>query len=210
MSRPIVAAGVCSIVLHAAALWSLLPHARHRPGLDAPPTIEIELIDQAEQHQAPDLALNPVPDPAPPADPAPPPEPPRPAAPPGPGLQATPAAPPPTTVNLAGAEDQVPLKVSGPDVVPPRPDAVIRNRPPAYPIDAARRRAEGVVGLRIHVTAAGLPAWVDVARSSGDPSLDRAARDAVALWRFQPARNNGAPVPFDFDYNVKFTLGATP
>ncbi len=206
--RGLVTAGVVSLLLHGAAVWALLPRGGGRTGIEAPPLIEIELVDQAAQIRGTIDATPGQPPPEPETPPAPqdqagslppPPPPTRPVAP-GPPARAA--------VNLAGADqDQEPLSVTGRDVVPPRPDGV-RNKPPAYPADAARRRAEGTVGLRIHVTEAGTPAWVDVVASSGDASLDRAAREAVALWRFQPARNNGGPVPFDFEYRIRFTLGA--
>lgn len=131
----------------------------------------------------------------------PPPAPPQPQTPPGPVAV-------PSTVNLvgAGAEDREPLQVTGRNVVPPRPDALVRNKPPNYPADAARRGAQGIVVLVIHVTPLGLPAWVDIKSSSGDASLDRAARQAVALWRFEPARQNGVAVAFDYELPVRFTL----
>jgi protein TonB len=111
-------------------------------------------------------------------------------------------------VNLGTAdEDQEGLSVTGRNVVPPRPDAAVRNKPPRYPSDAVRRHAEGSVGLRVHVTELGVAAWVEVIASSGDGSLDRAARDAVALWRFQPAQDAGRPVAFDYDFEIRFRMG---
>ena len=59
----------------------------------------------------------------------------------------------------------------------------------------------------MHVTELGLPAWVEVIESSGDGSLDRAARDAVARWRFQPARDGARPLAFDYDFEIRFRLG---
>lgn len=103
-------------------------------------------------------------------------------------------------------EDRDPLMVTGTNVVPPRPDAKIRNKPPAYPADAARRRAQGTVELRARVTEQGVPAWVEVMSSSGDASLDQAAREAVSLWRFQPARAGGAAVPFDYELSIRFRM----
>ena len=125
----------------------------------------------------------------------------------------TPQAPAPpgrraATVNLAGEEqERDSLLVSGDNVVPARVDGLIHNKAPDYPADAARRRVQGMVGLMIRVTESGVPAWVDVVDSSGDASLDRAAREAVSLWRFEPARNKDGPLPFDLLYNIRFTLG---
>ncbi len=110
-------------------------------------------------------------------------------------------------MNLGDADDdQDPLRVTGDNVVPPRPDAVFHNKPPSYPADAARRHHEGIVVVRARVGTAGVPEAVDVVSSSGDASLDRAAREAVQLWRFQPARNKGAAVPFDYEASISFKL----
>jgi protein TonB len=130
-------------------------------------------------------------------------------APPPPPMQQAPPGPPtpPASVNLGGAnEDQEALSVTGDNVVPPRPDARIHNKPPPYPLDAVRRHAEGVVGVRIHVTENGTPGYVDVIHSSGDASLDRSVRDAVMLWRFDPARDHGTPIPFDYTMNFEFSM----
>ncbi|MBV8914930.1 MAG: energy transducer TonB, partial [Acetobacteraceae bacterium] len=54
---------------------------------------------------------------------------------------------------------------------------------------------------------AGMPEQVLVASSSGYEILDRAARNAVLLWRFRPALSGGAPVPFDYVMNIRFSLG---
>lgn len=199
------AATGASLVLHGAVFWFLLPH-RARGGMDQPPPIEVEFVDQAatlkgsEQVQpaAPPPPVEPPPLPADQGDVAAvPPPPPAPQAPAGPTRFAA--------VNLGdAAEDQDDLLVTGANVKPARPEAAFHNKPPAYPADAVRRGSEGTVGLLIHVTEAGTTAWVDVSQSSGDPVLDRAAREAVSLWRFQPARSGGAAVPFDYPINIRF------
>lgn len=210
-------AGV-SLLLHAVAVWALLPH---RPGAavilaDTPPTLEIEMVNQDDRRQGaqaaapaqpppappmPELAPKPVPDPTPGSTEVPAPPPPSPPAPAGP-------ASPFAAVNLSGGdEDRDALSVTGDNVVPPRPDATIHNRPPAYPPEAARHGHQGTVDLLIHVTELGVPAWVEVRGSSGDPNLDAAARDAISAWRFRPAFNGRTPVPFDMPYQVVFSLG---
>jgi protein TonB len=45
-----------------------------------------------------------------------------------------------------------------------------------------------------------------VARSSGFPALDGAARDAVFAWRFRPATVDGQPVPGAIRTTVHFRL----
>lgn len=66
--------------------------------------------------------------------------------------------------------------------------AYLHNPPPTYPALARRRGEEGQVVLRVRVLADGRAAEVEVAQSSNSPRLDQAARQAVAGWRFEPAR----------------------
>lgn len=75
---------------------------------------------------------------------------------------------------------------------------------PAYPLSARRRGIEGTVVLRVEVLASGEPGRVEIARSSGDDSLDDSAREAVRQLRFNPAQKGGkaivgwANVPYQF------------
>jgi protein TonB len=78
------------------------------------------------------------------------------------------------------------------------------NPPPLYPRLARQRGWEGLVALRVRVSAAGevLEAWVE--QSSGHGVLDQAALKAVQSWRFRPAREGlravagVARVPIEF------------
>ena len=202
-----------SVLLHAGVVWLLLPHGAVRPGVESPPVFEVELVDQAPKVQGAPAEAEPTQPPPSPPIPRPPPQPAGELpSPPPPAPQPTEEAPPgppvvPSTVNIGGDDvDQEGLTVSGPNVVPPRPDALFHNKPPGYPAEAVRRHAEGTVSLRTHVTESGVPGWVDVLTSSGDSSLDRSAQEAVALWRFQPARDHGVAVPFDLTIRFNFTL----
>jgi protein TonB len=82
----------------------------------------------------------------------------------------------------------------------------VRNREPIYPDEAARRRQQGVVILLIHVSPEGLASLVDIERSSGFSLLDRAARDAVATWRFVPAVRDGQPIASSMSLRIQFQL----
>ena len=114
-----------------------------------------------------------------------------------------------------------PLPVEAVRIAPPASDA----RPPAmaptqtapsaiaygnrthvaYPIEALRNREQGTVILRVLVGADGSVLGVEIEKTSGSRSLDRAAREAVAKWRFHPATRNGvalsawASVPITFN-----------
>lgn len=98
-------------------------------------------------------------------------------------------------------------------IAPPAPLAGVQLRylhapAPAYPRDALRVGAQGTVTLRVLVGVDGSPLEVSVERSSGNRSLDTAARTQVLRqWKFQPATDNGRPVqayglvPVDFKLN---------
>lgn len=62
------------------------------------------------------------------------------------------------------------------------------NPRPTYPERAQREGWEGTVFLRVLINHEGKPEKVEVGRSSGFESLDRAAIEAVKDWRFHPAR----------------------
>jgi protein TonB len=79
---------------------------------------------------------------------------------------------------------------------------------PSYPRDALRDAIEGTVMLRVLVDVDGRPLDVQIEHSSGNRSLDRAAREQVLQrWRFRPAMQNGRAVqaiglvPVDFRLN---------
>lgn len=190
-----------SAALHAAAIALLLPHGGGGGGTVPMPPIEIELIPSSS------AGGDPTP-PAPPGAAEAPPVPPRPADD-GPAPTARLSAPPrpaaPPAVNLGNAgEALADLNVTGDNVVPPRPDSRHRNMPPSYPAQAVRQRLEGAVRLLVHVTQDGIPLLVEVAGSSGHPSLDEAARQAVEQWRFNPAVGPSGPVPFDYPLTINF------
>ncbi len=157
---------------------------------------------------APPTPQPPEPNPQPQSPPPPTPQPaaPSPAPPPQQQAPAGPSAPP-SSVHLGEGDDDVgAFSVTGDNVVPPRLDARVHNKAPVYPEDAIRRHAGGVVGVRIHVTETGTPAYVDIIHSSGDASLDGSVREAVMLWRFQPASDRGRPVAFDYVMNFDFSM----
>ncbi|GAB2901768.1 hypothetical protein GCM10027046_33480 [Uliginosibacterium flavum] len=71
----------------------------------------------------------------------------------------------------------------------PRFDAdYLHNPSPAYPPASRSLGEEGRVLLRVQVSEDGRALQVLIDAGSGFARLDRAARDAVAAWRFVPAR----------------------
>jgi protein TonB len=98
--------------------------------------------------------------------------------------------------------------VSGPAITAARFDAdYLHNPKPIYPAFSRRMNEEGKVQLRVRVGADGLPLDIEIKQSSGFPRLDNAARDAVAKWRFVPAKRGdeaveswvGVPIVFKLD-----------
>lgn len=103
------------------------------------------------------------------------------------------AAPEP---SAAAASVSVPAQPpEPPPIVPARFDAAYLNNPkPTYPPAARRRGETGTVTLRVQVSEDGSAAQVELKVSSGSSSLDLAALEAVARWKFVPARQGDTPV----------------
>jgi len=130
---------------------------------------------------------------------APPLETPQPQIAPSPAPTPSPPAPP------AAPSDAAPEIAA---VVPPNFTAAYLNNPgPVYPPSSRRKREEGVVRLRVQVSAEGAPAQVLVDRSSGFAELDAAAADVVKRrWRFVAAKQAGAPVSAWVIVPMEFSL----
>ena len=91
--------------------------------------------------------------------------------------------------------------------VPAHPVAGLStNRPPVYPPLAQRRGEEGLVLLRVAVSADGQASSVTVLRGSGHESLDEAAMAAVRKWQFVPATRNNTAIAALADVPVDFKL----
>jgi len=86
---------------------------------------------------------------------------------------------------LAGGNAMVEVEA----IIPGR-SGTIAAPAPRYPLASRRSGEQGTVTLRVLVTREGLPARVDVEKSSGSPHLDAAALQAVKAWRFTPARQS--------------------
>lgn len=163
------------------------------------------------------VPVAPAPAPEPPREAAPPPPPtpePAPKPAPRPRPKAAPRVPEPPPAAVAPAPVTAPTSeaaaatpsaaspaaaasVHAPEPSPAAPLAVsearydaayLDNPPPTYPALSRRLREQGEVVLRVLVSAAGAPLRIELATSSGSTRLDRTAEEAVARWRFVPAR----------------------
>ncbi|OHX20865.1 hypothetical protein BI344_13690 [Chromobacterium sphagni] len=82
--------------------------------------------------------------------------------------------------------------------------AYLENPQPSYPERSRQLGEEGEVLLRVRVGANGQALMVTLARSSGFHRLDQTAMDAVARWRFVPARRGGTVVESELTVPVRF------
>ena len=82
----------------------------------------------------------------------------------------------------------------------------LHNPKPVYPALSRRLGEEGKVLLKVRVSAQGTALEVAISKSSGFPRLDAAAEDAVARWRFVPARRGDEPVDASVVVPITFAL----
>jgi TonB family protein len=86
------------------------------------------------------------------------------------------------------------IKISNAKIVPAK---LIKKVEPVYPADAAAQHISGIV--RVYYVIGGDGAVYNAHALSGeglseDPSLRKAAEDAVLQWRYQPATMDGKPI----------------
>lgn len=67
--------------------------------------------------------------------------------------------------------------------------SVLSRTTPAYPSVARQAGQEGTVLLQVEILLNGRAGQINIIRSSGYPSLDEAAVQAVRQWQFVPAKN---------------------
>ena len=128
------------------------------------------------------------------------PEPVRPATPtpPAPVTAVAPAVPAASVRSAPAAEAPVSEPLYGADY--------LHNPKPDYPLMSRRRGEEGVVLLRVFVTADGDPREVQLKEGSGHPRLDRAAQEIVQKWKFIPAKRGNQPVDAWVVVPIRFSL----
>ena len=82
-------------------------------------------------------------------------------------------------------------------VAPPLIDSIeyLHADKPVFPRESQRKREYGTVLVRVLVDASGLPAQLQVERTSGYERLDEAALRCVQKFRFRPYEVNGVARP---------------
>ncbi|MFP5408569.1 MAG: energy transducer TonB [Gammaproteobacteria bacterium] len=215
----ISSASLIGVTFAHAALLGLLLLAPATPEPITPPRpLMVSLIEPRIE------APQPEPKPEPPK-----PQPPKPVAKPlpAPVLAATPT---PVPQPVVAAPEPTPLPEPAPEVLPPpapapvveapspappappaptppRPADYLNNPKPPYPSLSKRLGEEGTVRLNILVNPDGSVAWLELAKSSGHPRLDRSAMDTVqSSWKFEPARQGDTPVAAWVIVPIQFTL----
>ncbi|MBS1228948.1 MAG: Ferric siderophore transport system, periplasmic binding protein TonB [Proteobacteria bacterium] len=107
---------------------------------------------------------------------------------------ATAAAPAGETVSLAAAPGPTGT-IAPASVSAPRFDAAyLANPAPAYPSLSRKLGEQGRVVLHVLVDAGGRASRIEIKSSSAWPRLDQSAQDAVARWKFVPARRGDEAV----------------
>lgn len=84
--------------------------------------------------------------------------------------------------------------------------AYLNNPAPDYPSISRREGEQGLVLLRVQVTANGAAASVELQTGSGSTRLDQAALEAVKKWRFVPAKRGEQSVSASVVVPVRFSI----
>ena len=98
---------------------------------------------------------------------------------------------------------------AGCTTVPPTPPLEVTSHVPTaadYPIESVSLREQGATVVQYLVLADGTVGDTIIASPSGSPRLDQAAVRLVTGWRYEPATENGRPVPAWLHANVVFAL----
>ena len=135
--------------------------------------------------------------------------------------RAKPRSPTPAPAFAQSSTDTAVVQTTGPSTVapsspPPAAEpltepgfgaAYLHNPAPAYPAVAQQRGWQGTVLLRVHVLANGRADHVALLSTSGHPSLDDAAAEAVAGWSFVPASRGAQTIDGWVQVPIDFKLG---
>lgn len=91
--------------------------------------------------------------------------------------------------------------------VPIRPPRLIRDAKPSYPASARNMGISGSVGVRVLVSADGVPESVTVVASSGNSAVDDSVVQAAYKWRFDPSSDKyGKKVRCNTRRTITFNL----
>lgn len=124
--------------------------------------------------------------------------------------EALPAETSPLAETKTATDKHLPAESVRADSAPitaPRADAQHLNNPvPVYPMLSRRLKEQGTVILQVLILADGSIAELSVLQSSGFSRLDAAAMEAVKKWRFEPARQDGIAITYQYQQPIVFQL----
>lgn len=81
----------------------------------------------------------------------------------------------------------------------------VKTPPPRYPDSLKREGVSGVVAVTIVIDETGAVSSTAVAKSS-HPDFEKPAMDAVAKWKFKPAKKDGAAVKVKVTLPLRFSV----
>jgi len=84
--------------------------------------------------------------------------------------------------------------------------AIDREPQPAIPEDLRADALDKTCVVRFTVGPDGSTIRVQIAQSSGNNELDRAALDAARQWKFKPATRDGEPVESQVNLHIEFQV----
>lgn len=194
------------VALHLLLAYALLYVSVRNELIELPSSISVRLLPMVEEKAAKPL----------------PPPPPKPV----PQLRRPPVVQPqpvlavasPTASSSFTVAPQPPAPPPQPIAAPPAPAPVVAvvaarfdadyldNPKPVYPALSRRMNEAGKVLLKVRVSAQGKALEVVVSKSSGFARLDAAASDAVARWRFVPARRGDEAIDSSVIVPITFAL----
>jgi TonB family protein len=93
--------------------------------------------------------------------------------------------------------------------LPTHSPVVLYRLVPEYPEEGRRAKVSGTVGLSLTVGTDGLAHDVMVTKSLGH-GFDEKAVSSIQEWRFEPAAENGKPIPARIAVEVDFTIHEAP
>lgn len=76
-----------------------------------------------------------------------------------------------------------------------------------YPLEARMKEQQGTIEVAITVGADGMLVKIDILKSTGSPSLDRASLRGIRSCKVIPATLNGEPVEGVITTNMVWSLG---
>lgn len=205
LGERLINAGIV-LALHLLLAYAVLYLSVKNDLIRLPPSISVRLLPMTEETKVE------------PAKPLPPPPKPQPQLRRPPPLQPQPvlavASEAPSSSFVV--PPQPPAPPPQPIVAPPAPPAplvaarfdadYLHNPKPAYPPAARRNGEEGKVLLKVRVSPQGSALDVAISKSSGFGRLDSAAAEAVARWRFVPAKRGDEAVESSVIVPITFAL----